>query len=91
MTPGQLAGSFVVSYPQGGSGFIKTGSSFTAVNVSNASFTGLQGINDAGQAVGDFGQLTAGGRGSEHGFILSDSMFTQVDLRPKRQTLAWTL
>jgi probable HAF family extracellular repeat protein len=61
-------------------GFLYTSGTFTSVSVPGAVSTDAFGINNAAQIVGNFGRLEPNGIVSGHGFFLSDSGFTLLDV-----------
>jgi probable HAF family extracellular repeat protein len=69
-----FVGAFVltlVAIPSGASAF-----TFTTIDVPGATFTGASGINDHGQIVGFYDDVS----GTEHGFLLDRGIFTTIDV-----------
>src|SRR5262249_8329382 len=57
--------------------YVKTGSTFTTIDVPGSSATIASGINNIGQIVGYFGES-----GRAHGFIKSGATYTTIDVPP---------
>lgn len=63
-------------------GFLDTGGSFTAIDFPGATGgTAANGINDAGEIVGNFSDGTGG-----HGFVDAGGVFTAIDLAGAMET-----
>jgi uncharacterized membrane protein len=92
---GDVCGRFV----QGGldRGFVLKGGTFTPIDVPGAVHTQCHGINTQGQVVGRYfswenpGQGGGTGRQVEHGFLLSNGVYTSVDYPQANTTDAWKI
>jgi probable HAF family extracellular repeat protein len=79
---GQIVGYF--SNNTGTHGFLDTGGSFTQINVPGAGLTSANGINSAGQIVGNFYST------GKHGFLDTGGSFNQIDVPVPSTTVAYT-
>src|SRR5262249_49936378 len=70
---GQIVGVFSTA-AVAQTGYLETGGVFTTIAVPGATSTWATGINDAGQIVGVFSNVSG-----EHGFLYTGGVFTTID------------
>jgi len=93
------AGDFVGRYLQAGldHGFLLSRGNFISIDYPGAIHTQCHGINAQGQIVGRYfdGRNTGKGGGTgrqiEHGFLLSDGVYTSIDYPDANTTDAWKI